>query len=245
MPTQTRAINAARDALPPVPHNLLLPAASPARAPQPHPDPSGLTTTTAARLIGVYAKPGDLVVDLHGTGIVAAAAATTGRRAVTVTSCRQQDQQVRSTLEPLLPPIRRSCATTQCATLTHTPWLLHNAPDSASLILARVPQPEQPWTLREASRWLTACHTCLTPPGYLIAALDPTDPNGDYVDHTTVTITAARAAGFIYHQHLINLTGPIPEPDGEQPPPPRIARGHAHRRIHTDLLVFARGVPHA
>src|SRR6266508_3045149 len=48
----------------------------------------------------------------------------------------------------------------------------------------------------------------LRPGGYLLAALTVSDWGGN---HASTVITAARAAGLLYHQHLIALRVPLPE----------------------------------
>jgi hypothetical protein len=89
--------------------------------------------------------------------------------------------------------------------------------------------------LRTAGRWIAACRDALTPGGFLITAVDPTGAHGDFADHATTVIVAARACGLAYHQHLVTVTRPLPETDG---PPPPLLSGARRPRVHADLYVF-------
>lgn len=115
---------------------------------------------------------------------------------------------------------------------------------SLRLILAR-----QPYAALADGRtsplvdWMAACHSRLQPGGFLICAVASQTAGGRYVEHATSVIAAARAAGMIYHQHLITVHRPLPEhePRADQStggePPPELPAGR-HPRLHTDLYAF-------
>jgi hypothetical protein len=225
--------------LPPVPLAVLLPPARTRHVPPPAAtDPAGLAPATAARLIGIYTRPGDLVVDLGGTGTFATAAARAGRRTTTIVTDRHTANLVQTAVEGTLTPTRRGLARVVAAPLTDVPTLLSAASGRVQLLLTRVPLPGRRYGLRGISRWIAACATALAPGGHLLAAVDPLDRAGRYTDRATTVIVAARAAGLTYHQHLITITRPLPDPD--QPPPP-VPGGACHERIHTDLYAFSAG----
>jgi hypothetical protein len=225
----------------PVPLAVLLPTAPSRHLPVPVDtgDPAGLTPSTAARLVGLYTAPGDLVVDLDGTGVLAAAAAAAGRRTTTLVTDRDRAEKIQTAVETDLEPTRRSLARTLAADPDQTADLLRAQPGRVQLLLTRLPATGRQLDLRTATRWLTACRTALADTGYLIAAVDPTGPNDAYVDHATTVITAARATGFLYHQHLIAVTQPLPEPDHPDRPPGPLPAGGRHDRVHADLYVLA------
>lgn len=228
------------DAHLPVPLAVLLPAAPGSHVPVPVDagDPAGLTPSTAARLVGHYTAPGDLVVDLDGTGVLAAAAAAAGRRTTTLVTERDRAEKIQTAVETCLEPTRRCLARTLAADPDQTANLLHAQPGRIQLLLTRLPAAGWQLDLRTATRWLAACRTALTDTGYLIAAVDPTGPNGAYADHATTVITAARATGFLYHQHLIAVTQPLLEPDHPDTPPDPLPAGGRHNRVHADLYAL-------
>lgn len=225
----------------PVPLAVLLPTAPSRHVPAPLDagDPAGLTPSTAARLVGPYTGPGDLIVDLDGTGVLAAAAAAAGRRTTTLVTDRHRAEKIQTAIETGLAPTRRGLARTLAADPDQTTDLLRAQPGRVQLLLTRLPAAGWQLDLRTATRWLAACRTALADTGYLIAAVDPTSSNGAYADHATTVITAARATGFLYHQHLIAVTQPLPEPDHPDTPPDRLPPGVRHDRVHADLYVLA------
>ncbi|WP_018640749.1 hypothetical protein [Parafrankia elaeagni] len=75
----------------------------------------------------------------------------------------------------------------------------------------------------------------LRPGGYLLTVHTPT---GGVNDPLADTITAARATGLRYLQHIIILTSPIH--DGELHPHTERASGGLLEPVHTDLAVFTR-----
>jgi hypothetical protein len=223
--------------LPPVPLAVLLPAARTRHIPAPTAiDPAGLAPATAARLVGIYTRPGDLVVDLAGAGTLATAAARAGRRTTTIVTDRHTADLVQTAVEGSLTPTRRALARVLAAPLTEVPALLSAAPARVRLLLTQLPLPGRRYGLRGTSRWIAACATALAPDGHLLVAVDPLDRVGHYTDRATTVIVAARAAGLTYHQHLIVITRPLPDPDQ---PPPRLSGGACHERIHTDLYAFS------
>lgn len=243
MPTTTASSPASATHLPPISHAILMPSPHQVADSAAYRS-AGVSLANAARLVGVYTDPGDLVVDLYGTGLFAAAAARAGRRATTVVTDSAQRDAAQSTAESAVDPARRGQVRTVAAPTDAAPDLLAATPARVRLLITRLPLDGRQMTLWDAGRWMTACRHALVPHGYLIAAINPTT-NDPYVDHATTVITAARAAGFIYHQHLLGIADRLPEPDGEQPPPPRLPTGARHKRVHTDLIVLANGASHA
>lgn len=229
---------------PPVPLNVLLPPATTRHvsAPDAGTDRTGLTSATAARLVGVYTRPGDRVLDLHGTGLIAAAAARAGRHATTLVTTPHDADTVQAHLNNDLQGAHRALArTVVAATGTSAPRPIAAASTGrAHLLVTRLPlDPASRMGLRAAGRWLDACRTALAPGGWLLAAVDPAGPGGTFGDCTTTVIVAARAAGFTYHQHLVTVTRDLIPPDHPGQPPALLSPGGRHERIHADLLVFA------
>jgi hypothetical protein len=83
----------------------------------------------------------------------------------------------------------------------------------------------------------------LRPGGVLAITVANVDASGRFADHASEAVAAAKAAGLVYHQHLIAIDEPFRDP----PPVPRVERPDAdalrgaeftHRRQHTDLLIF-------
>jgi hypothetical protein len=83
----------------------------------------------------------------------------------------------------------------------------------------------------------------LRPGGVLAVAVANVDAFGRFADHASEAVTAGKAAGLVYHQHLVAIDEPLCEP----PPAQRVERPDAdalsgaeftHRRQHTDLLIF-------
>lgn len=229
---------AGRPPLPPVPTAILLPATASRHVPVPAApdDPARLTPDTAGRLVGVYTHPGDLIVDVGGTGVLAAAAAHAGRRATTLVTENSQTKGMQTDTGVGLASARRGVAHTLTTSVGGLAGLLAASPGTVRLLVCRLPLPGHRLTLATAGRWLAACRTALADDGYLIAAIDPTGPDGAYADHATTVIVAARALSLCYHQHLIAITQPLPDPGQPRSPLPPGAR---HARLHADLYVLA------
>ncbi|MBV9163801.1 MAG: hypothetical protein JO281_20125 [Pseudonocardiales bacterium] len=91
-----------------------------------------------------------------------------------------------------------------------------------------------------AARWLRT--------GGVLAVLTNSDwPQGQLIDPTGAVVTAAQNADLLYLQHIVLVHAPVH--DGEfliEPETTTRAPQHGqtatHRRIHTDLLIFAQ--PH-
>lgn len=205
-------------ALLPVPVAVLLPTVHPDhRLVRPHaqrPDPDGLTVETACRLIATYTHPGDRITNLHPGPAVNRAAAWLDRH------------------------------TTNALTERHPAGVPRNAARRPRLVLARLPHHDHVADLPSFVEWMSRIRASLHPGGFLVVTVCADRSDGSYVDNATTAITAARAAGLIYHQHLITVHTPLPEHEptaadnGPQPAAPRLPRGR-HRRVHSDLYVFA------
>jgi hypothetical protein len=110
------------------------------------------------------------------------------------------------------------------------------------MIVARLPRPgAYTLDLHGLTASMRIWRAALRPGGYLLAALTVADWGGN---HASTVITAARAAGLLYHQHLLAVREPLPEhepraePDTAATTPPRLVDGR-HLPTHTNLLVFA------
>lgn len=225
----------------PVPAALFLPTSTGLGNPG---SPDGLTPLVCARLIATYTRPGELVLDLYGTGTVAHTAQHLARRATTMVTHRDEAHRVRRAVETDQPPCRRATARTLTLAVNQLPAALEAAVGRARLIMVRLPSPDSPRVdLAETARLLAACQTALRADGYLIAAAGSTGPDGRFADHATTIIAAARAAGLLYHQHLPVVLDQLHEPT---PGSRALAAQHRpalpqgrHRRQHADLLVFA------
>jgi hypothetical protein len=108
----------------------------------------------------------------------------------------------------------------------------------AALILAVVRTTAPPPALAaDLATW----RTLLLPGGFLVLALPLPGVSGG-TSHRTATITAARAAGLFYHQHIPALLAPLPDDDprtGTAPgDPPTRLWGARHVPVHRDLVAF-------
>lgn len=213
----------------PVPVGVLLPppAATPVTGgPLIYGEDRAWTTRTIGVLVATYTRPGDAV----GTN----------------------DPDLYPTVADVATWLNRSITL-----LPGHPWPFHQPglQQPADLILAWLPEPGHD-SLTALTTWMRVHRRRLSATGYLIASVDPFGParpdqahSPRYTDHATNVITAARAAGLAYHQHLIAIHTRLAEP----PPPDADAgagrpvratgTGGAHARVHTDLYVFAAHPP--
>jgi hypothetical protein len=95
------------------------------------------------------------------------------------------------------------------------------------------------------AEWLRHARARLvTPGGYLLTPVAGSrSGRHGYADHATTVVAAARAAGWAWQQHLVDVTEPLPE----QEPAAEAATAAAvtvwldrgrHRVVHQELLVF-------
>ncbi|TCJ34510.1 hypothetical protein [Parafrankia sp. BMG5.11] len=113
-----------------------------------------------------------------------------------------------------------------------TPNLTHCRERDAGLIIDHPPMAGPESLLSD----LSMLAGILRPGGYLLTVHTPT---GGENDPLADTITAARATGLRYLQHIIILTSPIH--GDELHPPAEISSDHGMLEpVHTDLAVFTR-----
>ncbi|WP_018637371.1 hypothetical protein [Parafrankia elaeagni] len=113
-----------------------------------------------------------------------------------------------------------------------TPILPHCRERNAGLIIDHPPVTTPDTLLSD----LSGLVGILRPGGYLLTVHTPI---GGEHDPLADTITAARAAGLRYLQHIIILTSPI-QGDEIHPPAENPIRIGLVEPVHTDLAVFAR-----
>jgi hypothetical protein len=209
--------------LTPVPVAVLLPPPDPARRVAPRrgqpADWCGLTPDAACTLIDRYTRRRDVVIDLDRNATVIDAARRLERRPATLLTDRHG-----------------SCGSQP------GPRLPLGGEHGAGLIVARLPRPgAYTLDLHGLTASMRIWRAALRPGGYLLAALTVSDWGGN---HASTVITAARAVGLLYHQHLIAVRVALPEhepraePDTAATTPPELVDGR-HVSTHTNLLVFA------
>jgi hypothetical protein len=215
------------------------------------PCPRRLTAPATAMVITAFSRPGDLVViPGPGTGALLAAAAGTGRRALSLPASLRHSRDLAALLDrdldPAVRPLVRLRPGGPAALLDGS---CREAGQAALAITAACAAPGCP--PRGPGRsdadpgadpgvLYAACQRVLRPGGLLTvitaAAREPGHP-GEVIAH-------ARAAGLIYTQHIIAVHARICGSHlitalaGLPGPQPRPAR---HLPIHTDLLVFTQG----
>lgn len=189
----------------------------------------GLDARSFAHLMATYTRPRDVVVDLDGHPMVRQAARYLRCHPATLVAGPDPDS-VRIQPVDALPARRRV------------------GRHGAGLLLARLPRPGC-FDLAGLRYALQQWRGLLRDGGHLIAVLTP-DHRAGPAGHRTAVITAARAAGLRYHQHLLVVRVPLGErepraeadtaADTAAAASPRLLDGR-HVRAHTDVLVFAAG----
>jgi hypothetical protein len=179
----------------------------------------GIDPQRLAWLIRHYTRAGDVVLDLDADPAVARVARHLRRHpAILVTE--GDTTQVR-----LVRPAR-------VRRLRHS---------GASLVLAGMPRPGGD---RLGLHAMTEAMRLLRPGGFLLTVVSAAGPLPGRISSRTLIITAARAAGLRYHQHLPVLLVPLPDAEPRTDAtraaatPPALLDGR-HLPIHLDILAFA------
>lgn len=189
------------------------------------PDWYGVHPQHLARLIARYTRDGDIVLDTDGHLTVAAAADYLHRRHGRIATDRDA--------EPFWSEFNGEPPSTE--------WR-----SGAGLVLATLPRKNvkttDPQALAHAvGRWSER----LRRGGYL-GVLFTTGPSTALRVHRSTVITAARAVGLRYHQHLPVVLIALPEVEprtGAATAAHRPLRDGRHERTHRDLLIFATTIP--
>ncbi|GIF74105.1 hypothetical protein [Asanoa siamensis] len=115
----------------------------------------------------------------------------------------------------------------------------------AALLLAPLPRPgldsaDLHGLVAAFQQW----RPTLRPGGFLLVALTVRPPAAGSISERSTVITAARAAGFLYHQHLPIVLAPLPDQEPRTDPSRELSHpmslpGGRHRVTHRDLLAFA------
>jgi hypothetical protein len=119
-----------------------------------------------------------------------------------------------------------------------------------TLLLAGLPRPSGDrldlHTLTEAmQQW----HRLLRPGGFVLTVLPTRSPEPGRTSRRSTVITAARAAGLRYHQHLPVLLVPLPDTEPRTDPAtatstrPALLNGR-HAPAHLDVLAFGSTITH-
>jgi hypothetical protein len=179
---------------------------------------SGLTPQLAVLLLGVFTRPGDLVVDVAADPALAGVARAGARRYLPV-----HDPADLATLPNAAGAAR----------LALLPWPL-----------ASPSRTDVAGTNRVApTAVFAACHRLLAADGCAVLALVPSATQPTYVEQAQVVIPAARKAGLVYLQHVIITTATAPPSDTETGNGPPVATDE-EITPYLNLLVFGpRGGP--
>ncbi|MEU0558475.1 hypothetical protein [Dactylosporangium sp. NPDC006015] len=187
----------------------------------------GVDPHRLAWLIRHYTKPGDVVLDLDAHPTVARATRYLHRHPailnpdgdasrVRLTDVRARPERIR-----------------------------HLTDRGVSLLLAGLPRPGGDHLgLRALTEAMDQWRKLLRPDGFLLTRLPARSPEPGRISMRSLVITAARAAGLRYHQHLPVLLVPLPETDPRSDPAtaastrPALLDGR-HLPVHLDLLTFA------
>lgn len=185
----------------------------------PSPDLAGIGLETAHRLVAVYTRPGDRVVDLDASTDLAQAARWWGCRYATALDSN----------DPQTPP----------GFAVVTPGR-----ERARLVVVTLPAPGRPVVLAPLARLFRTWRAGLAPDGYVVARVLTHTGQQRFVHPASTVITAARTAGLLYHQHLIEVTRPLPEDEPRAHPSgttlaPALRDDGRHHPAHRDLFVFA------
>lgn len=120
-------------------------------------------------------------------------------------------------------------------------------PTRARLVIATLPRPGAN-RLQTMTDWFGQARSrLLADDGYLLTIVTTGAAGGRFTDHATTVVAAARAAGLVYHQQLIDIPHPLlPEHEPRVEPttaaagPPTLHHGR-HHPAHTEIHVFAAG----
>ncbi|HEX8631748.1 MAG TPA: hypothetical protein VF755_26615 [Catenuloplanes sp.] len=212
--------------LTPVPVALLLPP--PARnddtatTPGGLPDWCGITARDIARLIATYSQPDDIVVNLDAHPTISGAAAHLHRHPVTPLTDRDR---------PGVP----------CSGVEDEAMPRHGA----GLLVVSLPRAGiNSHDVHDLTRAVRTWRPALRRGGYLLIALGARNPQLGAASSRATVIAAARAAGLMYHQHILAVLAPLPEfearamPDTAAGTTPALLDGRHAVAFH-DVLVFA------
>ena len=210
-------------------------------------DHGALSASVAARIVATYSAAGDLVIALHSHAEVAAAARWLERRTLAVLTDGDSTLVLRRVRRRLWLPARPGAIRVLGTRTDRVPALLRAVTGRAQLIVTRLPGPcRPPGSAGHWQRWVLGYAAALRPGGVLVAQVAYSDRHGAFADYATETITGARAAGLIYHQHLVALDAPVseqpvtPGPRSLLRPPANGGGVGRHRRAHMDLYVFVK-----
>lgn len=187
----------------------------------------GVDPQRLAWLIRHYTLAGDVVLDLDAHPTVARAARHLHRHPAVLVIDGDTTRVRLTGIRARPASIRRLC---------------HSG---VSLLLAGLPRPGgDRFELHAMTEAMRQWHRLLRPGGFVLIALPAAGPEPGQVSRRSLVITAARAAGLRYHQHLPVLLVPLPaaEPRTETSRAADIRPallGGRHLPIHLDVLAFA------
>jgi hypothetical protein len=200
------------------------------------PDWHGLSPSQVAYLIRHYTRFGDVVLDLEEHPTIAAAARYLHRATAKLVT---HGGNSRARLVPP-PPEQDRPRRVVC-----------RPGPGANLVIVTLPRAgADRHDLHALTRVMSTWRRLLRPGGHLIAALasprPQPSPHSDVFSRRSTVITAARAAGLLYHQHIPVLLVALPEHDPRTDPEPagepaderRLYAGR-HAPAFRDLVVFA------
>jgi len=187
----------------------------------------GLDPQRLAWLIRHYTHAGDVVLDLDAHPTVARAARHLRRHPAILVTDSDTTR------------VRLTGTRVRSARLRRLPH------SGVSLLLAGMPDPGgDRLGLHAMTESMRRWHRLLRPGGFLLTVVSAAGPLPGRISSRSLVITAARAAGLRYHQHLPVLLVPLPtaEPRTDATraagTPPALLDGR-HLPIHLDILAFA------
>lgn len=189
----------------------------------------GLDARNVARLVATYTRRGDLVLDLDGHPTITRAARYLRRHPARLVTDRDgRLLRIDGVSDDDASRARRLAKQPGVGLVVWTP----PRPGRYGLDLHEMAQAMRRW------------RALLRPGGFLLTALAAHSTGNGPVSHRSTVITAARAAGLLYHQHLLVVQVSLPdqepraEADTAAGTRPRLPGGR-HVPAHVDLLVFA------